>query len=196
MCRSGSSPSGGCGCRRGDLRRRGWGRPRSRREANCSGDLQMRGRRWWRWPGTGDRRRVAARGRSRRGGCRSRRRCAGDGAVADGAVGVGGEGHVAAKAGVAAEEDAAGFAERGRCAIRRRGRWGSGRAWRRGRGCLRRSRVPVSETLVSVRAGWAVRRTCHCCGSGSQRAKSASVREKGIFSWPSLRLTRAPVASM
>ena len=39
--------------------------------------------------------------------------------------------------------------------------------------------VPVSETLVSVRAGRAWMRRCHCWGSGSQRAKSASVREKG-----------------
>ena len=48
--------------------------------------------------------------------------------------------------------------------------------------------MPVSEALVSVRAGWASRRRCHSCGSGSQSAKSASVREKGVFSWPQFEI--------
>src|SRR5258708_2711149 len=50
--------------------------------------------------------------------------------------------------------------------------------------------VPVSETLVSVRVGRALMRRCHRWGSGSQRAKSASVREKGDFSWVSLKVWR------
>src|SRR5258708_38564599 len=54
--------------------------------------------------------------------------------------------------------------------------------------------VPVSETLVSVRVGRALMRRCHCWGSGSQRAKSASVREKGDFSLSSLKLRRGPGA--
>ena len=56
-------------------------------------------------------------------------------------------------------------------------------------GAFTRTR-PVSFRLASVRMGRPIRRTCHWSGSGSQRAKSASVREKGIFSSPSLRLTR------
>src|SRR5260370_28081063 len=56
--------------------------------------------------------------------------------------------------------------------------------------------VPVSETLVSVRVGRAWMRRCHCWGSGSQRAKSASVREKGDFSSSSLKLRRAAGGSI
>ena len=121
---------------------------------------------------------------------------AGEGAVAEGALGVSGEGHVAAEAGVVAEDEAAGFAEGGGAplGVEVDGDFGESVA-ARPRVPSRRT-VPASATLVSVRAGWASMRRCHCCGSGSQRANSASVREMGIFSWPSLRLTRAPVASM
>ena len=120
---------------------------------------------------------------------------AGDGVGAEGALGVGGDGDVAAEAGVVAEEEAAGFAEGSVRHSPWRSMGTSARVAARLRVPSRRT-VPASATMVSVRAGWASRRRCHCCGSGSQRANSASVREKGVFSGPSLRLRRAPVASM
>ena len=164
--------------------------------ASCSGCPESCGSRRWRCRGTGDRRRGGWSGTksARRASASWRRVC--DGAVADGAVDVGGEGDVAAEAGVAAEEDDGWPRRGGRCATRRGGRWGPGRERRRGRGCLRADGAGVGGRWCRCGRGGPSRRRCHCWGSGSQRAKSASVREKGVFSWSSLRLMRAPVASM
>ena len=114
----------------------------------------------------------------------------GDGVVADGAEDGCGEGEVAAQAGVAAEEEMAEAAELGVLPLAPGGRWGPGlsRRGRLGRGGLgcrprmpSRRMVPASAGLGSVRTGWASRRRRHWWGSGSQRAKSASVREKGVL---------------
>ena len=58
--------------------------------------------------------------------------------------------------------------------------------------------VPVSERSrsMSVRTGWASRRRRHSPGLASHMAKSALNREKGFFSLPILKLTRALLASI
>ena len=111
--------------------------------------------------------------------------------LADGAADGEGEGEIAAQAGVAAEDERL-----------RPPSWASRQSPWRSMGMSARESalmsapprvpstrtVPVSPGAVSVRRGWASSRRCHWWGSGSQRAKSASVREKGVFSCAELEV--------
>jgi hypothetical protein len=56
--------------------------------------------------------------------------------------------------------------------------------------------VSASERLMSVRMGWAAKRSCHSFGFSSHMDTSALRKEKGSFSLPCLKLMRALVASM